>query len=328
MAAPITFVTCVESGPLETQVLRMVESLRRFGGAYSDCPIWAVKPRFGPPLSRHTRSEFDRLGVQFRRTSRIDHHGWYAYINKTRALILAEAEAPTEFVGWLDADLLFTGEPAELLPRPGEDMTACSSDNSGGTTGPGDKCEPFWRAASAAVGLDVDQLPWVTTEREGDRIRLYWNSGVFAFRKGCGLAAEHDRCTTRLLDANLGSAVTGVFFTEQYGLALAAAKLGLLFRQLPHSHNYEMGSAIHEKWYREDKLRAARIVHYHDFQWPTHWPTFIDCLKGTHPAVAAWLEPLGPLRNGAPVTYRAVTKVLRTVRTKGEQRFKAACRFV
>jgi len=328
MAPPITFVTCVESGPLETQVLRMVESLRRFGGSYADCPVWAVKPRFGPPLSRHTRNEFDRLRVDFRRTTRSDPHGWYAYINKTRALILAEADAPTEFVGWLDADLLFTGEPNELVPRPGEDVTACSSDNSGGTTGPGDKCEPFWRAACAAVGLDVEQLPWVTTEREGDRIRLYWNSGVFAFRKGSGLAAEHDRCTTRLLDANLGSAVTGVFFTEQYALALAAAKLGLRHRQLPHSHNYEMGSAIHERWYREDKLRAARIVHYHDFQWPAFWPTFVDCLKATHPAVAAWLEPLGPLRNDAPVAYRAVTKLLRTVRAKGEDRFKAACRFV
>jgi hypothetical protein len=328
MAPPITFVTCVESGPLETQVLRMVESLRRFGGALADCPVWAVKPRFGPPLSRHTRREFDRLRVDFRRTHRSDLHRWYAYINKTRALVLAEADAATDFVGWLDADLLFAGEPSDLIPRPGEDLTACSSDNAGGTTGPGDKCEPFWRAACAAVGLDLDQLPWVTTEREGDRIRLYWNSGVFAFRKGSGLAAEHDRCTTRLLDANVGSAVTGVFFTEQYALALAAANLGLKYRQLQHSHNYEMGSAIHERWYREEKLRAARIVHYHDFQWPAFWPTFIGCLQATHPTVAGWLEPLGPLRNTAPVAYRAVTKVLRTVRAKGEQRFKAACRFV
>ena len=328
MAAPITFVTCVESGPLETQVLRMVESLRRFGGSFSDCPVWAVKPRFGPPLAGHTRREFDRLKVDFRRTTRNDPHDWYAYINKTRALILAEAEAPTEYVGWLDADLLITGEPTDLLPRDGEDVTACSSDNAGGTTGPGDKCEPFWREACAAVGLDVEHLPWVTTEREGDRIRLYWNSGVFAFRKGCGLAAEHDRCTTRLLDVNLGSAVTGVFFTEQYGLALAAAKLNLRYRQLPHSHNYEMGSAIHERWYREDKLRAARIVHYHDFMWPAFWPTFLDCLKATHPAVATWLESLGPLNNEAPFVYRAVTKLLRKRRARGEQRFKAACRFV
>jgi len=328
MTPPITFVTCVESGPLESQVLRMVESLRRFGGAYAGCRMWAVKPRFGPPVSRNTRKQFEHFGVEYRHTNRTDSHDWYAYINKTRALMLAEAQAETEFVGWLDADLLFTGEPSELTPGPNEDISACSSDNSGGTTGPDDKCEPFWREASAAVGVELDKLPWVTTEREGDRIRLYWNSGVFVFRRGCGLAAEHDRCTTRLLDVNLGSSVTGVFFTEQYGLALAAARLGLRHRQLPHSHNYEMGSAIHDRWYREEKLRSARIVHYHDCMWPAFWPTFLGCLRATHPEVAAWLEPLGPLKNAAPFAYRAVTKLLRKRRARGEVRFKSECRFV
>ena len=111
-------------------------------------------------------------------------------------------------------------------------------------------------------------------------------------------------------------------------LIYAAAKLGLRFRQLPHSHNYEMGNAIHAQWYRESKLREARIVHYHDCMWPTFWPTFLDCLKQTHPDVAAWLEPLGPLSNNAPFLHRALTKFLRKRRSAGEARFKAACRFV
>jgi hypothetical protein len=328
MTLPITFATCVESGPLETQVLRMVESLRRFGGAYADCPVWAIKPRFGPPVSRQTRTEFDRLRVEYRQTTRSDPYPWYSFLNKTRAMCLAEDEAPTEFVGWLDADLLVTGEPTDLLPGPGEDIAACSPDNCGGTTGRGDKCEPFWREACATVGLDVEQLPWVTTEREGDRIRLYWNGGVCVFRRSAGFAADYARCTRRLLDANLASAVTGIFFLEQVSLGLAAVRLNLRRRQLPHTHNYEMGSSIHARWYREERLRAARIVHYHDCLWPSFWPTFLDCLKATHPAVAAWLGPLGPLRNEAPLAYRAAAKFLRNRRGRGEEQFKAACRLV
>ena len=54
----------------------------------------------------------------------------------------------------------------------------------------------------------------------------------------------------------------------------------------------------------------------------------VACLKATHPAVAAWLEPLGPLRNEARLAYRAVTKVLRKSRARVEQRFRATCRFV
>src|SRR5438552_2582969 len=100
MTPAITFVTCVESGPLEAQVLRMVESLRRFGGAYAECAVWAIKPRFGPPVSRNTRGEFARLGVDYRQTARTDPYAWYTFLNKTRAFGLAEDEARTEFVGW------------------------------------------------------------------------------------------------------------------------------------------------------------------------------------------------------------------------------------
>src|SRR5262245_25718280 len=107
MSQPITFVTCVESGPLETQVIRMVESLRRFGGSYAACPVWAIKPRFGPPVGRRTRQAFDRLGVEFRTTSRADGFGWYPFLNKTRAVVYGADHATTEFVGWLDADLIF-----------------------------------------------------------------------------------------------------------------------------------------------------------------------------------------------------------------------------
>ena len=248
-------------------------------------------------------------------------------MNKTGAMIQAEP-AKTEFVGWLDSDLLITGEPSELTPGPDQEIAACSSDNSGGTTGPGDRCEPFWQAACDAVGLDINSLPWVTTEREGDRIRRYWNSGLFVYRRTIPFAAEVERCTVALFNAKLGSAVTGTFFTEQYAVSLAGGTLKLRSKQLPHSHNYEMGSAIHAQWYREEKLRAARIVHYHDCMWPAFWPTFVSCLRDTHPDVAAWLEPQGPLRNEAPFAYRLVTKFLKKRRSRGEAQYKAACRFV
>ena len=38
----ITFICCVESGFLESQTVLMIESLRRYGGAYKDLPIIAM----------------------------------------------------------------------------------------------------------------------------------------------------------------------------------------------------------------------------------------------------------------------------------------------
>lgn len=51
MSHPITFVCCVESGLLENQTVRMIESLRRWGGRLRESPIFAVTPRIGSPLS-------------------------------------------------------------------------------------------------------------------------------------------------------------------------------------------------------------------------------------------------------------------------------------
>lgn len=48
----ITVVCCVEAGPLELMTVRMVESLRRFGGRFSRMDVFAVRPsiavRWGP----------------------------------------------------------------------------------------------------------------------------------------------------------------------------------------------------------------------------------------------------------------------------------------
>ena len=60
-----TIVTSVEASPLEAQVLLLVESLRNFGGAWSNTDVIAVKPRRGPRISSLTLREFRRFGVEY-----------------------------------------------------------------------------------------------------------------------------------------------------------------------------------------------------------------------------------------------------------------------
>ena len=50
--ASTTFVTCIESGGLEEQTIRLMKSLRKWGGKFADAPVYAVNPRFGVPLAR------------------------------------------------------------------------------------------------------------------------------------------------------------------------------------------------------------------------------------------------------------------------------------
>jgi hypothetical protein len=54
----ICFLLCVERGPLESQSLLCVESLRAFGGSLAGSPVYAFAPRSGQGPSAGTVGPF------------------------------------------------------------------------------------------------------------------------------------------------------------------------------------------------------------------------------------------------------------------------------
>ncbi|WP_020468194.1 hypothetical protein [Zavarzinella formosa] len=324
----ITFVTCAESGALEGPPRRLAASLRKWGGRFANCPLYAVTPRFGAPLSSGTIREFRDLGVKYLRFSRHDGYEWNPYVNKLAAVKAVEDLADTEAVAWLDADLFVVGEPHELELAPDEDFLASPSDAAGTTSGPGDLWEEYWQETGKLHGIDINSMPWVNTHREGKRIRYSVNGGLFVYRKTTKFGTHyHDFCM-KWLDAKFGSIHTKVFFHDQQALSLVAHQQGLRIRHLNHSHNYEMASSIHAEWFREEKLRAAKIVHYHDCMWPKFWPTFLEVMRPTHPEAAAWLAERGPLKNEAKPWWKVFGKWLQKKRQKTQAAYLAGCRLI
>lgn len=321
----ITFVCCVESGPLEAQTVRMVESVRRFGGRFASAPILAVTPRPGPGISPATRAVFRRHEVEHVRLPGSSQYSWFNYFNKPLALVAAEARAQSDFIGFLDSDLLVVREPERLEPRTGEDLTAFPVEiKEMGTTGPGDPYEAFWKASCQVVGIELETLPWVTTAQSQERVRLYFNSGIFAYRRNTGFGPEYLRLCRALLDSGVGTNAPGygLGFKEQVCVGFAAATLGLRWRALPYSHNYPLSSVTP---YDPTLLADARVVHYHDAMWLPFWDTFLQRIREAQPHTAAWLTSLGPMRNNAPLLARIRAKFLREVRTRQAERYRAAC---
>jgi len=320
----LTVVCCVEAGPLELMTLRMVESLRRFGGCFSRTDVFAVTPRFGAPLLRSTRRAFQDLDVRYLRFPAGDRFDWNHFMNKPRALRKVEELAQTESVAWLDSDLVFLGEPDGLSLGDGEDMAACPSDKNLGTSGRADENEPYWAAICEALGIDLDSLPWVTTELEQARIRLYWNSGVFVYRRGLDFAnAFYDMCA-QMLAARIASKKAGIFFTEQGALGRTAHRKRMRHRNLPFSHNFIFGSKLEQPVSRE-ALKDARICHYHDFMWPDHFNQMLGLIEESHPSVAQWLKGQGPLRNPSSLMGKVVAKFLQYGRKRKFDHIAAAC---
>ena len=321
---PTTVVTCVEYGPLEAMTVRMVTSLRTWGGRWAGVPVFAVQPRRGMPVSRETRRAYDRLNVTFLPIRPRTPFAWYKYLNKPLATMAVEDRATTEQVTWLDADLLFTREPAELELAPGEDFAACASDKNVGSTGPGDEFEPFWQAVAPVFGRPADALPWVADQRTGVPIRFYVNAGVFTYRRSTALAGHYYRGTLRLLEARVAPAQKdGVFFHEQVALSLTVLERGLAYRAVNDWCNWPVGKRLaHDR----AKFAAAAVLHYHGYMWPDSWATLLGHLKADYPAIHDWLAPLGPVDYAPPLPVKAVKKLLDVYRKRQQKAFESTCR--
>ena len=327
MSQPDTaFCFCVESGGLEDQSVRMVESFRRQGGQFSKAQMTAVQPRYGPSLRRSTRRAFERLEVEFLRADQgagNNRYSWNHFINKPYAIKAVSDRSACESIGWLDSDLLFVAEPSELILGPDESFLACTSDRIGGTSGPSDPLEPYWLAACRSLGIQIDDLPWVRSQIDEVAIRYYFNSGVFVFRRQGGFADQYLSNCEKMLDDHVSSRVVDYFFTDQIALGLTVFKMGLRDRQLSLTHNYPMGAKTHRDWYRSQDLKAARIVHYHDAMWPDFWETFISCIADTHPDTHDWLVQLGPMQNKASVVGKLMGKLIARHRGRARSRFES-----
>jgi len=319
-----TVVVCVEAGKLEHQATRLIESLRRWGGGLGKAAIVAIKPRLGPPLTRDTLAVFDRYNVRFVSHLRTDRYEWHQYLNKAYVLEWAEELATTDCITLMDCDLLVTGNADQWLLEAGEEFIACAPDKNIGSLGPGHETEPYWQEVAKTLDIDIERLPWITTGTETLRIRLLWNSGLYSYRRCTGFSEEYMKCCRKLLDARVVHKEAGSHFVDQIVLGLAQFRLGLKYRALPHSFNYQM-----EGWsgttHPVSFLREARIIHYHNAMDPGPWPSFLAQLECAHPEVYRWLNAIGPLPDGMPLPWRFTSYSLRALRAYRRNRYLKRC---
>jgi hypothetical protein len=323
--AAVCFVACVESGPLEAQTVRLAESVRRLGGVLAGSEILAITPRFGPPLTRDTRRRFRELDVRHERIPSHRRYAWYHYLNTPLAMAAADERTDAPLLAWLDSDILFLGQPDELLLPEGVDFSACVTDNGVvGSTGPDSPHDPDWRRLCSLLGIEVDELPWVTTHLEGQRIRLYFQAGIFVYRRATGFSRHYLDTCTRVLDARFGFAHNAEHFTDQVCLGLSMHTAGLRWRHLPYELNFPVASFLDSPG-RED-LARARILHYHDSMGAHHWPTLLGQLETTHPGVHAWLAGQEPLGDPASRPSRLLREGLRVARGLPRRRYRLQMR--
>ena len=326
-APPLVFALCVEAGGFESMAVRAAQSLRQFGGRFSSCAMIAVTPRFGAALSRKTLAAFEFMDVEYLNVRPPNPYAWYPLMNKPLALRAVAEKTGAEQICFLDSDMIVMSEPELLLLDDATDFTACAPDKNIGSAGEDDVNTPFWKEVCRVVGLSFADLPWVHAHRDNVDIRLYFNSGIFTFRKSGNFINAYHRITSDLLESKVASQVSDIYFHEQEAIGLATVKEKLRWKALPHEYNYAVGRKIMDR-YEPAKVKNGVILHYHDMMWPENWAALMQHLKTDRPDIHDWLAERGPLRLEGSVLQKMVSRLLKAHRKKKFDRHKAACRVI
>ncbi|HEX9332365.1 MAG TPA: hypothetical protein VF896_10775 [Anaerolineales bacterium] len=310
-----SFVLSVERGKLEAQAVLLVESLRRFGGVYANCPVYAISPRRALQMSRACQNVLKSLGVYVIIEELLSTNEKYGSIARLVTCAWAEKYLTSEIIVSLDDDLFFAREPdfaltkTDLFARPVDVKGMC-------TTGPNDYCDPYWRNIAQVCGVDYEQIPWIETTVDRVHVKASYNGGMIAVRRQLGLfqKAEHIHQILKSKDLSprtasdievfastgfVGSEASRWWGSSQAVLSLAATQLEAIITIAPPNYNVpahliEYGEQNNSKITIQDAI----IVHY-------HWLLYKEYLKDggvfyggdTLPKqVLDWLKARIPLR--------------------------------
>jgi hypothetical protein len=324
-----TFYTCIESGRLEPEVVLMAATLRAFGGRFARCPVLAVRARHGPPLARSTLRALEQLQVRYVDAPQRHALDWLGFTCKPLAAEIADREATTRHIVWLDGDILVVREPA-ALDAPEHDaveVLGCVEELGPVSTGPGDRFEPFWAALAHGAGLA--EVPLVTAGPSGKRMRMQINSGVFRFARGSGFAQRYRETYDRLMALRVAPKDDpSIFLHEQILFSVAAASWPQGFALLAPEYNFHV-EPMYEALYAPQRYADAVLMHWHGaLRMPDFAPLLRERLRAQLPALSALVEKHLPLDAPPSFAARLQRALLRRLRLRREARFMQGVTFV
>jgi hypothetical protein len=293
VSSNLAFLACVERGKLEDQTILLCRSIRTFGGAYRDAPIYVFQPRPGTELSKNTLAVLRQLDViHIPETLNLD-FSEYGTLNKVFVCAYAERVLDEPTLVFLDSDTVVLAEPTDLDLPSGTDIAIRPADSTSlNSRGPVDPIDAYWQRVFHDRALD--EVPFVDTEL-GRRVRAYFSSGLVAVRREAGVFREWEDDFRRLMGRGI---VPGGAVARMYEIALVATVVRRFARSrlLDMRYNY----LIYRRPIMIAPLRLLRLnqlVHIHyrfafykpDFLRSVQPPFDVDC------AILEWLEQFLPL---------------------------------
>lgn len=280
-----TYEVCLlaEAGVLERQAVLLIQSLRRFGGAYADMSVTVVSPRPARRPSDSTIREFDKLSATYLPLDLCSPEPDYGPSFRVLALSAVAQRSQSDIIIQADSDTVFCDEPEFDIPlrcfagRPVDLNGICSH-------GPDDPLELVWQRIATSCGVDLDKVPFIIPTLYHSPVRASYNSGLILAYRDSGYWETVEELFLNVLRDNVrpydpqfldypaasfnsgAGLVTGrgaqFWGTSQVVLTMAAILLDLKAHVLSPSHNIP----IHPMSLQISQLAISKPRHFHYHQ--------------------------------------------------------------
>jgi hypothetical protein len=220
----------------------LAQSIRDFGGAVADDPIWALVPDGGKRMSRGIATSFERLEVRLVPFPIDPDFREVPFAVKAVGGAYAEGLVASERLVWLDPDVLMLGDGSEFLIPDGVALGYRPVHHR--LIGP-DWDEPldsFWRLIYNSCEVPGGRVFRMSTN-VGEQIKPYFNAGVFVVRPERALL---QRWLEALVHLARELAVTAHYQSEPlYEIFLhQAVWTAVLLHHLDRTEMCELSSAV------------------------------------------------------------------------------------
>jgi len=252
-----TIIICTEKGVLENMSKILITSIRKFGGVFSNCPIYSFQPRKAQKVSQQTKRFFEDNQVEFIDLELNKKYAYYPLANKQMVCAWAERNLNSEILVFLDSDVVVFDEPKEFLVVKKNEVRVNPVALKGiGSNGQNDGNSTYWESLYKKVGVKTKK--YIKTLVDKELILEYWNTGHISTRRENGLFNEWNKNLQDVLSQKLIPS-NGLFFAEQATFAATVSSLELEVRPFGKKYNYHLLK-------RSKIINPIEIVslHYHD----------------------------------------------------------------
>jgi len=259
-------VLCVASPSDERAAVMLIKSIREFGGAYKDSPVYVFQDNADEnPCLVIKNMDANLLPLEIDPAARD-----YLFSRKVYACAQAERllAGKAESIVWFDNQCLVFAHLDDLLLQDSK-AVAIRPVQLLNTIGlaPEAPIDEFWGRIYQDAGVDPQKVPIVETFVDAKKIRFYINCQIISFRPELGICREWERIFTSLVkDAEYQKkacpdVLHQVFLHQAVLSAVINAKVNESELQwLPASCGYPLN--LHEKLPPEKKLRRLKDVKY------------------------------------------------------------------